>query len=895
MEFRERALHEARRYGADPFVFVRELVQNARDADARAVHFEVTTGGDRSRVACRDDGAGMSLDHARRFLFTLYASSKEKKRDAGRFGVGFWSVLRFAPSRIVVRSWPRRGAAWEVALSGDLAQAMQAEPPPCPLPAGHGTEVALERPGDDEALLRRVRDAAWQGARFVARRADPLSPLDLRVNGAPVTAPFELPRPSATFRRGLHRGVVALGREARVELFARGLRVRSAAALHDLAVGASSASRVRFPETEGLVPQALLDGGDLEPLLARSDVRDDRSLRRLQGLAEGALAHLVERQLALARPEAPWRRTASVAAIVGLLAVGAALGRLVLPPRQAPVVAGEPSREAALRLAEGVRDVRRAEPQPFSDLSIHYSGPRASSEQAGAGAPLLLYRPAESRQYLAALLLDDVTAPPPPARRAGPYRGAPCGMECLAVTLLLEGGPGVVRLPRASGHVLDPASLRVGGRHTPLGRSPAGEPVLVLERSERQVVSYRSGPGSEPEVDAPPPEVPDELLEAAAAVRQGPIEERVAVALRWVRDRVRYSTAVADVARHRVAEAAGEDVLERALEVGAGDCDVQNAVLAALLRTAGVRARLAVGHVGENGSALPALHAWVEWVGASGRVRVADASEDLARAGDDLLVAAASQPSVGHEAVAWRALGPAVVLAALAGLAGWGLVRIRTERRVALDPAHDVARLLRGALAQPDAFRRAPAVFERRLVPLFPRGVARLGEAWNAATHRRLFRSERGAFLAVRVARAGALVVDTRRAEGRVVADALGAVDLDAWDALLARSRGGRLLGRVERAFRAAGEPVTLRHAAELGGALVLDRPLGRLSRGTHRTLVVDTEEPWLRSAERLAGDRPAEAVFSAADRVASLLRLREAALGRVLAPLAEAALRERP
>ena len=66
--------------------------------------------GDRDRVTCRDDGCGMSYQHARRFLFALYASSKEASREqAGKFGIGFWSVLRFEPSTIVIRSRPSRG------------------------------------------------------------------------------------------------------------------------------------------------------------------------------------------------------------------------------------------------------------------------------------------------------------------------------------------------------------------------------------------------------------------------------------------------------------------------------------------------------------------------------------------------------------------------------------------------------------------------------------------------------------------------------------------------------------------------------------------------------------------------------------------------------------------
>lgn len=90
LDFRGRARVEADRYGPDPWVFVRELLQNARDAGATAVEILVAEEAGQLRVEVRDDGEGMSYEHARRYLFALYASSKESRVDqAGRFGVGF--------------------------------------------------------------------------------------------------------------------------------------------------------------------------------------------------------------------------------------------------------------------------------------------------------------------------------------------------------------------------------------------------------------------------------------------------------------------------------------------------------------------------------------------------------------------------------------------------------------------------------------------------------------------------------------------------------------------------------------------------------------------------------------------------------------------------------------
>src|SRR6185295_12360808 len=140
------------------WVFVRELLQNARDAGARRVDFSVHDANGRAAVVCRDDGRGMSFEHARRYLFALYASSKNGlEGNAGRFGVGFWSVLRFEPDRILVRSWPRHGKPWEVELDGGLTHAVRREV--VAPPGGSGTEVVLERVAGDGALPRRIADA----------------------------------------------------------------------------------------------------------------------------------------------------------------------------------------------------------------------------------------------------------------------------------------------------------------------------------------------------------------------------------------------------------------------------------------------------------------------------------------------------------------------------------------------------------------------------------------------------------------------------------------------------------------------------------------------------------------------------------------------------------------
>jgi len=292
--FLARARHEAARYGADPWVCVRELLQNARDAGAARVWFDVGSQGGLDRVACRDDGEGMTYAHARKYLFTLYASSKRGgPRNAGRFGIGFWSVLRFAPSAMTVRSRPSGGAGWEVRLDGDLEVVRQeavhlADP---------GTEVVIEREtsGDDIAGL--LRAAVLRDAPFVTRRGHPDRPLEVRINGELVRADLDLPPPSMRFRRRGLRGAVGLGSHPKVEIFVHGLRVREASTLDDLLLTGRRGPAGIPAVTDGLAPQALIDSSALTVLLARGDAREDRPLRRLVDVGHRELRRLVRAEL----------------------------------------------------------------------------------------------------------------------------------------------------------------------------------------------------------------------------------------------------------------------------------------------------------------------------------------------------------------------------------------------------------------------------------------------------------------------------------------------------------------------------------------------------------------------------------------------------------------------
>ncbi len=340
-EFLRRAVAEAARYGEDPTVFLRELGQNARDANATRIQVGLRVEAGRAWLVFSDDGRGMSLEHARAYLFRLYASSKEADAaSAGRFGVGFWSVLRWSPARIEVHS-RSRDQAWGVGLAGDLRSWERLA---CRRKS-QGTSIVLVRAGiagDGEAL----RDEIHRGlVRYLAHlRTAGLrpKPLPVRFDGRRIERPFQLAGPGALqFSEGPLEGVVGFGPRPSYKLFARGLPVSEGAFLDELEGQPGQAQKV---EREGVAPVYLLNGNNLEVVLSRQTVVRDRALRELVRVARTRFEELVARtidgavsqslgqrllgltaKLARAFGRAPtWLRITGI--VVALVLLGAAIG-----------------------------------------------------------------------------------------------------------------------------------------------------------------------------------------------------------------------------------------------------------------------------------------------------------------------------------------------------------------------------------------------------------------------------------------------------------------------------------------------------------------------------------------------------------------------------------------
>ncbi len=649
-DFRSRALGEGLRYGENRTVFLRELAQNSRDAGATRIGVATFFEGGDVVVSFGDDGSGMSFDRARRYLFTLYASSKEEEqRSAGRYGVGFWSVLLFAPDRISIESLTEDGESWAVIFDGALEGHRRVD---CGLNTP-GTRITLRKRADRadaERTMIELERSLGRYCRYLRRNDERASPMPVHLNGRRIDKKISVAGPCwLSFRDGAVEGAVGLGDRPRVELYARGLLVWRGTSLDELRYGASFSEGPSHPH--GLAPVYVLNGNELSVTLDRRAVIDDRALSRVRSKARRRMRELVGRYLDGISPRpfheriADWLR----GSIQDLCAeglrpsawawLGLALALAILAGVGVDWIAGEPSAASEppatdraeiappIEIAPGRRD----EPPASRALKAAGGFPGPMVHPLGrAVLPRLSYRPADREVLLRTIVADrldpsrGITAKAPrPVEPVEPFR---CVARCVSVAAEIDADRGFFPIPTPTGHRVDTERIRLAGEPVAhLLASEAGQIGIPLERAVSGSLTYRTGPSFAPLA----PRERKELLEVpsrmslpprwagavARAASTDEISERVERIRSFVEKEISYDRGSRTVLAHR-AQIEGKIEarwVEFVTAFGRGDCDVKNALAVLMLRRAGVPARMAVGLAGRDGKALPGRHAWVEY------------------------------------------------------------------------------------------------------------------------------------------------------------------------------------------------------------------------------------------------------------------------------------------
>lgn len=291
---------------ADPYAFLRELVQNGIDAGATAIEVRVERAVDGAVVtSVADDGCGMSRAIIEGPLLTLFESSKESDATKiGKYGIGFVSVFALAPERVEVRT---RTAAesWLVRLFGDHSFELEEGT----IRPGTGSEVTLVQTMTVEDFASHAR-LTKEGLFHWCRHAHvpiTLSIVDGEGGGETTTVNMPLSvqaAASVTIVEGDERFVVGLGDPAagRSEDIERqpsfcGLYNRGLTLLQTIDAE-PGLDWIRFK----------IDSPKLGHTLSRDNVRRDREhrrlLKRVHEIVTGPLIEELYRQLAQAAEEA---------------------------------------------------------------------------------------------------------------------------------------------------------------------------------------------------------------------------------------------------------------------------------------------------------------------------------------------------------------------------------------------------------------------------------------------------------------------------------------------------------------------------------------------------------------------------------------------------------------
>lgn len=643
-EFRQWVEAGFRDYSADPWFFLRELAQNSRDAGAAAIRVGAKrTPGGKEILTFSDNGSGMSFKHAGKYLFRLYASSKEQdSHAAGIFGIGFWSILRPDPKKIKIASNTGK-TSWAV----EIDRGLDIKRIPVEL-ENRGTRVILEWQAKFEnqrQFRRRIREALLRYCRYLRKRDREGTPLPVYFVGENISRAMQVPGPiSFSFKKGPIEGAVGLNREPEVVLYARGLPVWRGTSLQELS-HTSSAKTDNCEIVDGLAPVFLLNGNNLEVNISRKRVIDNRALAKMKKTAAAALTKLVgihanrafnidfshRLHLLLDKFKRTWRRLSRSfwKQLLLLLVIILPLEIVLLNRLFTP--AEEPQKTPAVFYVDQNRytgaTVMPVSRQTTWDMT--YTPPVKTWFKIFTAEKYHI-----ERGFIRGREQEHFSSIPSPHQCAG---------NPIIVRLNKISG-GNIFLPQPVGYIIEPGSVTL--HNIPLHRlkfSAGGEAAINVPKGGG-ILSYRCCPvkraSREKALTAEELsgfttlpaefEIPAGLQEKLARYTGLNRKQKVNKAVDLTRSIVRYDDSRETAGRYED-ERDSHDWFARVSRIGKGDCDIMNGITVIFLRRLGIPARLVIGFTADKGKPLPGLHAWTEYFDRGWQV--VDSSRSLPAAG----------------------------------------------------------------------------------------------------------------------------------------------------------------------------------------------------------------------------------------------------------------------
>lgn len=289
---------------ADPFAFVRELVQNSIDAGATAISVLIERAAGRVTTTVRDDGVGMDRATIEGPLLTLFNSSKEgDSSKIGKYGVGFVSVFAIDPEFVDVETF-RDGECHRVRLFRDHRYELERLSPR----EESGTLVILHQSLDAERFDSHREKLLASLLRWCRYAAVPIefTAVDLDRGFAPIVrridTPLSVPTPLyvQTSRDG---EFIVVGPMAGASRFvAAGDLVGDSAFNSSTFAGFYNRGLTLFETNEALLPELAnvrfrVESRHLRHTLSRDNVLRDKAFYRLLGQVRALVLGSLRREL----------------------------------------------------------------------------------------------------------------------------------------------------------------------------------------------------------------------------------------------------------------------------------------------------------------------------------------------------------------------------------------------------------------------------------------------------------------------------------------------------------------------------------------------------------------------------------------------------------------------
>ncbi|MCP4155840.1 MAG: hypothetical protein GY757_49405, partial [bacterium] len=241
------------------------------------------------------------------YLFRLYASSKTNdKSSAGMFGIGFWTIFKFNPHKIIIES-SFKNEKWAVSLD----DALNSSTTVCSL-SKNGTRISLirnARESSESTFVKAVESGLRHYCSHLRKNTRSAGPLPVVFAGKNINRPMSLPGPVRMgFKEGPVEGVVGLADVPHVQLYARGLPLWEGTSLEELSHTPPENSKKR-EFARGLAPVFIINSNNLKVNISRRQAIDNRALKKVRDSAEYALTQLVEMAADSVSPRNLFRRS----------------------------------------------------------------------------------------------------------------------------------------------------------------------------------------------------------------------------------------------------------------------------------------------------------------------------------------------------------------------------------------------------------------------------------------------------------------------------------------------------------------------------------------------------------------------------------------------------------